>query len=279
MPGSSPEKKKSVLEELEEFDLDGDLPESVKSMTEDSEDEGKKRVAEAFGHMRRVLRDAKGLIKEQGEELEKSKSSHASPPSSGDGGDQRLQMYLTNLTQRAMHNVGIGDANNPLVTLEVQRLYNEDSVKAQRTVDAKKQAGVTLQQVMDEFQQLDEDDRRTIQERISGLDVLSQADPQVVKAEVHRYMGENFDKFAKAGNSKGKSKKGGVPDGAAVSSAVRSRGSGGVEVGGDGESLPEKPPTPEELKRMRALGIREPSPEQIRLYRRAEAKKSRQPSY
>ena len=284
MPGTSPEKK-SVLEMLESLDLEGELPEELRESSEGSDGE-KVEAAKAFKNMRNALKDAKALIQEQSKELEsKTVTPPANSPSSGGGSSsqQQLQVYLTTLTQRAIQNVGIADPQNPLVQLEIQRLYNDDSAKAQKMVKAKSEAGTVVQGVLDEFQQLDEDDQKVIKERIAGRDVLDQANPETVKSEVHRYIGENWNKFAgkSAGGNGDGDKDGKIPDGAAAASDVKSKGSGrGVELGKGSKGKSDvKPATPEELKRMKAIGIKEPTPEQISMFRRAEAKKGERRTY
>jgi hypothetical protein len=267
--------------ELEELDLEGEIPKEIEDLTPDSTEEEKKKAAHAFGQLRSTLKTAKAVISEMSRKETPTEPAtvEKSPSSQGQlAPEQQAELYLNNLRTRAMNNTGIFDLNNPLVTMEVQRLYGEDSAQARRQLDAEKEAESIVENTLSSFSQLEDADKAQLRERISTRPAIEKADPEVVKGEIHRYLGENLEKF-KTKEPKTPATNGQTgAAGAAAASSVKSQGSPGVELGkgtaGEGEKEV-KPLTPTERKRIKALGITHPTSDQIALFRRAEAKKGK----
>jgi hypothetical protein len=265
----------TVLTELNELDLDS-FEELEGDESSDTNNEANKKMARAFGTMRTALKTAKGVIKAQSEALHKGDAGASAKPSSqGQDASQQEQIYMEDLRTRAMRRLGVYDPNSELVKLEVHRLYEKDNDIAERTVIAEREASGIMDEVIGSFGQFDEADIATVRERMADRNAIDQANPDVIKAVAHTYIGENFEKFS--GKSTGTPAKGktsgGAGAGAVAASSVKSRGTKGVALGDSNSEESVKPATLEEMKRMRLIGISDPSPAQITMYRRAEAKK------
>lgn len=268
------DKTQKFLDELEGMDLGGEeIPDEIKTLTSDSSEEDKKKADHAFKQLRERLRIAKGVISEQVDELKKVKekpveeTQQAPIATSNADPQQQSAYYVATLQTRAMQNMGNTDLSDPLVKMEIQRLYASDMEMAQKQTTAAKDAEEVLERTLSSFPQLGDEDKEAIKEQLATQDVLARADEDFVRSSVHTYMGANFDKFAKAPKE---SKPNSAPGAAAISSK-KAKGSG-VELGQTGleggENVP--PATPEELKGMKRLSM---PPDQIALYRKAKLKK------
>lgn len=274
------DKTKQLLDELDEMGLDGeDIPEEIKTLDSDSSEEERKKADHAYRQLREKLRVAKGVIGQQVTELkEKGEKPEAPVPTPVPAPDPQQQsaFYLATLQTRAMQKLRIPDADNPLVQMEIQRLYGEDMATAEKQVTAEKDATVVLEQAYSEFPQLGDDDKEAIGEQLSTHDALARTDEALIKNIIHAYMGGNLTKFSKPSKPKpnSRSTETKTSSGAAAISDVKARGTG-VEPGdgapGNGAAEP-KPATSEELKEMKKLGV---PPEQIEIYRRAKLKKGK----
>lgn len=279
---TSAEERKKLLEDLDALDLEGEenIPSEVSGYPDNVNVGDNSKAASAFKQHRVMLKSAKGMIAElsaRNKELEEQAPPNVeqTPIAQGTFSPvQQTQVYLSNLHNRAMQKMGVFDANNPLVQMEAQRLYTEDMGKVEGQATAEQSAKLLIEDTFSQFPQLSADDKKVLEERISTHDVFEQANSEIVKSEVHKYLGENLDRFqGSAGepSSNGKPPSG-VSPGAAATSSLKSQGSKGVDLGkgpSDNGSTP-KPPSPEELKEMKALRI---PPEQVALFRRAKKKK------
>lgn len=264
-PSDDAARQAELAEELKFLEGD-ELPEFVKDADKEDADEKTKKTARAFVAMRDTVRTAKGLIEEYRKELEstKGKKSEPNPAATGDGSVQ-VAGYLDNLKTRAMSNLGIRDINNPLVIFEMERLYSDDWSASIRSQEAEKTAGATIEQTLAAFPVLDNVDKVAIRAALALRPAVEQASPSIIKSEVHRHMGENFEKF----RNKAPSSSGGA--GAAAASQAKSQGSGVSLNLTPGSSEQEKPASVEELKKMKALGI---PADHVGLFRRAQEKRA-----
>ena len=275
------DKTKQLLDELDEMGLDGeDIPDEIKNLDSDSSEDERTKADHAYRQLREKLRVAKGVIGQQSTELKK-KGEKQEPlvPASTPALDpqQQSDFYLSSLQTRAMQKLGIPDAANPLVQMEIQRLYSGDMVTAEKQVTAEKDATVVLEQIYSEFPQLGDDDKEAIREQLSAHDALARTDEALVRNTIYAYMGGNLAKFSKPPVEPKLKPKAGLTktsSGAAAISDVKARGTGvepGVGTPGSG-ATESKPATSEELKEMKKLSV---PPEQIEIHRRAKMKKSK----
>lgn len=276
-----------VLKELESLDLDSEeIPDEIKNLSEETDEEKQKKAAHAFGQLRGTLKTAKEVIQQQAKELEEAKKPSPQPAQAPASQgtltpEQQSQFYLGSLQTRAMNSLGVYDPNNPLVQMEVQRIYNEDMAMVQKRQAATQNAESVIEDTLKSFSQLADEDKVKIRERISSqYDVLQQADPKIIQREVHTYLGENIQKFRgkepKPGED-GTPQKSDVSSGAAAASSLKSQGNVGVELGqaSSDKTIEQKPPTPAELKKMKIVGLFNPTPQQVATFRRAEKKKGK----
>jgi len=282
MAGQNPTDIDGLLKDFDDLDLEGAIPEEIQNLSEDSDDESKKKAAVAFAQQRGTLRTAKDFIVQQDKELKELRKGPKPPtgaPAPVDASGQST-LYVGQLQQRAMQATQIFDPTNPLVQLEVQRQYGLDAEVAAQTLKAEGNAATIIEGTLGEFEYLDDDDKATIKEAVSKRSVLDQADPEVVKSEVHRHVGENISKFS--GKIKppaqptpnGKKPAGGVTPGAVAASSVRSKGSTGVAPANPppGGEIEVKPATDKERKRMRIVGADPTDLASVARFRTAETK-------
>lgn len=272
-----------LLDELAAMNIDGDIPEEVQNLSPETSDDGKKKAGQAFARMRNTLKTAKDVILQQKEALKKASSPANTPPPGYEGGVGGLPMeaaanvLLTRLQMTAMQNIGIANTNHPLVQMEVHRLYSTEVGQMQQRRSAETDSKKVIDGVFSKFSQLLEKDKDVIRDRLSQFDVLDQVNPEVVFSEVHRFLGENLERFM-APSANNQTRKRGVTTGAgaAAASTVRSQGSSGVSLGeGAGVVAEEKPINDDERKRMAILGLDENDTDDIRQYRVAERKASK----
>ena len=277
----------AILKSLEQLDLDGDeVPDFIENQDGNQPEDEKKKAARAWHGLRTQLKDAKNVIEEFSKEHTQGVQTPAPQPEMqpNQSPDPNLQLqqqfYMSQLQTRAMTNTKIADPNHPMVRMETQRLYNEDMAMAQRQITAATDAEKVFDSTITEFEQLDDEDKTAIKERMATIPALERTDPERVKQFVHMYMGEHFQKFAgKASGASGqpasKSSAQGGSAPAAAASSVKSRGGVGVGEGAPGSGQSgggEKPATEEELRKMRELHI---PPDRVDLYRKAVRKKSK----
>jgi len=267
-PESAPTDPKAVLEQLNRLNLESDeVPDFVQAQDAGQEtDETKKKAARAWHDLRGMLKVAKGTIEELSKEKEQKPPAPAAAqtPSSDSDRSSQQKLYFAGLRSRAMANAGVYDPDNPIVQLEVNRLYQEDMARMAQTQRAQTEGDKIFNSTVEQFKQLDDKDKEAIKSRMAGLDPIQRANPETIKVFVHTYLGENLEKFAKPPKLKGDAAQ-------AAASTVKARG--GVGAGnfspGSGSPSTEKPPTPEELAEMNKLKI---PPDRVDLYRRAKAK-------
>ncbi len=261
-PANVDPEAKAFLDSLPaDIDVDGEdaIPAEVKALDDGTADEAtKKKAQHAFAEQRRKLREAKALL------ARGNQGQPAAPsPGSAAGLDERSMSgkYLQKLQMEAMQNLGVVDPENPVLALEIARLYNRDRdrLDALRTADAR--AAEVFGQTMEQFPQLTPQDQAEMQRRLQALSPLDRANPDVVRREVHIYLGENFERIST-----------GTPPAAPATRAgpaARTPVRRGVtppappEGGGD-----EKPATVEELREMKQIGLND-----VRVLRDAKRRK------
>lgn len=263
-------------------DLEGILSGEVTDLLDDADDATKLANAK-FGKMRTMLKTAQGIIQTQGTALE---ASVAAPvveepvPSSQatNATDARLQadFYYKSLESQAMQSTGIADPTHELVKLEITRLYGKSVSDLALQQDAEASAEGVIDQTLAGFAQLKDEDRAAVKESVSGFSALDRANPEVIKGEVHKYIGQNFEKFKGAPKPKGDGSDAEVTPGAAAASGLKTHGTG-VSLGegevSDTPAAPVKAASPEELKDIKKImGTSSPSDPQIAMYRRSKAK-------
>ena len=261
---------KDILKKLAEMDLDSDqTPEEIVAQDQGTQDdESKKKAARAWHDLRGTLKVARGVIEELTKVQEPKPAGEAASqtPASSSDKNAAAQMYLDQLTTRAMQAVGIFDATHRLVQMEVARLYQADMSRAEQTERAKLDGDKVFDSVVSGFKSLDDSDKAVIKTRMSGLSPLDKTNTETIKMFIHTYVGENIDKFSKS------KPKGEAPADAAAASGLKARGGVGAGDFSVGSRAPvdTKPATAEEIKGMRALRM---PLDRVDLYRKAQAKK------
>lgn len=246
-------------EEEETGDAEGHTPDFPDT------DEGKK-AAHAFAEQRRLLRAAREVIKTKVNAPAPAQPKPVTdlpPPNTGGGMDstQKAQVVLMQLQMEAMTNVGIADVNHPIVQMEVQRLYTERVASIRRKNEAEQQAPEIIEEVLGGFDVLLPEDKEAVKQRLASLSPEARVNKSIIRAVAQQYIGENFTKFSGKGGDEGQDgathrstpPAGQSPAGAAAASGVKARGSAVPRGGGTPPAV--KPPTPEEAKRMRSIGL------------------------
>jgi hypothetical protein len=267
-----------LMRKLEEIESEAEGG-TGEGQTDDSNmtDDDKRRRDHAFAEQRRLMQAAKKRIKE----LEAQSQTPAQPPAQppvqpAPAMDGRMQgrLLMLQLQNEAMTNLGIADPKEPLVQMEVQRLYNERINAAQTRAESVRNAPALIESVLGQFAILDDQDRVEIRKRIAGLDASLQGNEKALKSVVQIYIGENFDVIkARTSNGQGGGSSGtGGDAGAAAGSQVRTRGSGVPPANRGGQDV--KPATSDEMRKMRQLGLDPMKPKDVQVYRQAAERKA-----
>jgi hypothetical protein len=251
----------------------------------DEADEGQKKQAHAFEKLRQGLRTAKAVIEEQKKQMDAQSASRVSTPSAPVAAqptvDARVaaEMVITRLANQAMINVGVADPTNPLVQLEVNRLYQQEISRIERAKTAPEQAKKILNGSLASFSGLSADDVGQIQERVSRLSLDQQLDENAVRGEIHRYVGENFERFrtppAGAPAPSASTSSGSPGVGPAAASGVR-LGMSSVPVNTGGPAP--QPLTSVEGAEMRRVKLDPTKAADVALFRKAQGKKHNYPA-
>lgn len=269
---------KRAIATLNEMDVEDEtvMPEELRIQTELMDEDDKRRATEAWVRQRRSLKLAKGVIKTVLEESNKVIDKKPTSVASNGGVDVsgRSAVYMGGLTNEAMTKLGINDPNNDLVKLEVNRLYSRDVARVEKLGTADVDSEKVFQTVMSDFPQLDQSDKDEIKNTLGGLDPLQRTDENEVRSMIHRYIGMNFNKFAKSGNA-GSGSAGKVKTGASAISDIKARG--GVApssiTGGDEDPDSVAPLKQEERQGMVSVGLDPVNPKSVALFRRSMRKK------
>ncbi len=255
----SPPDIDDVLSQLESMD-DGSQPvegQGYETPFPDT-DEGKKQAA-AFAKQRRLLQQAKSVIrsiKDKPVDQPLTPSPPSAPAGRGEASAQ-ANAIMYQLQLEAIQNTGIADAQHPMVVLEMNRLYSEKVQNLRNRNEAGTKAPKVFEtiSVMPQYKRLTPEDLQEIQKRVKQLTPEAQADENTVKTMFSIFMGENIERFMTLPS--GRQADAWDDSGAAASSEARSRGRG-VPTGtpsGSGGATPPKPPDDKESREMRAIGL------------------------
>jgi hypothetical protein len=263
-----PADAKTVLETLNKLGLDSDeTPDEISAQDQNPNDEANKgKAARAWHDLRNTLKAARGVI----EELTKEKPAVAPAAQSSNANDRTAQadQYLTQLKANAQAVTGINDPNHPLVQLEMQRLHTTFVQNQERSVQAERDSEKVFNETVAGYKQFEDADKVELKKRLAGFPPLEKANVDTIKRVANQFIGENWDRFAKA---KPAGKSNSVESDAAAVSSLKARGGVGVgdaSVGGKGTD--DKPATAEELAEMKKLRIPDG---RVDLLRKAKAKK------
>jgi hypothetical protein len=228
------------------------------------------------------LKTARSVIEEQQERLSKMEEKPSPPQQTQQqpGVDlaAQKQLYLSQLQTRAMQSTGITDVADPLLQLEIQRLYAEDRSLMERQATAEVDAETAFSEVSAEFPQFADEDKASVQEALSQVPAVERT-PDRIRKEFHAYRGANFEKFAGPGKPSGNGGGKDTPKPGAAAAAVSAAkkgvapGEGAPQGGTDGQ--PVKPATDDERKEMKSLNLDSNVPENVAIFRKAKKKKSK----
>jgi hypothetical protein len=238
-----------LMEQFKEAGLDSDeLPAEITELDESQTEENQKRAGHKFKQQRDLLRSAKEVIGTFREELA-NREEKPSPQQQPAGNiAQQKQLYVSQLQQRAMQATGITDLADPILQLEVQRQYALDMSQLERQGTAEKDAAQAFETVGAEFDQFTDEDKASVQEALSDVPLLERTP----------------DRIRKDGASA-----------AAISSAKRGVAPGeGAPQSGSGDS-DIKPATDEERAGMKKIGLDSSVLTDVKVFRRAQKKKTK----
>jgi len=259
-----------ILERLSQ-DIDADFP------TEDDDiDEKEKKVRHAFAQKKRSAKEAFALAEKYKAEVEALKAEKSNvitpPPAASASQDQAIQV-LQRLTVQAMDNLGatqITEQNSELIRMERDRLYTKHMNQVEQRVQAEATAGEIIDLELSKIEQLEDVDVPEVKKRINGLDVLQRVDKRSIRQVVSQYLGEKVMSGQSTsggnGNHTSTSSRESIAATASATSAVRN-GRAGVGVRpGKGQGSEEKTPaTPDEIVKMRSMGLHD-----VEAFRRAQ---------
>jgi hypothetical protein len=202
------------------------------------------------------------------------------------------QRALQNLTGEVFTNQ---DEQNMAVWQEMQAIAANDAAElaVQRVVSI--QAPQVVENVLSGFSQLDEEDKAAVRKVVDSLPPNLRVDPQVIRKEIHSYIGQNFEKFAKPPEQQNdKGKRTGTPatgqktsDGRIrLSESAAAAAASGLKGGSLGVRLTEtsqqggsrkraEPLTDEDISTMRNQGANPNDPEDVKLFQEAKDKAKR----
>jgi len=274
---------------------DDSVPQFVKDVDAGQKDtEG--RAAHAFADQKRKNKQFARLVRDQQRKLNEMESNQrtSNPPPNAKGAQGNAGLILQTLKTQAITNLGLTSEEEApeMVALEMQRLYNEGAAQAVRIQTAQAQAPAVIKQVLASIPQLGDDDRAEVEKRVSKLTPLQQVDEESIKWVVNSYVGEKVMRGEELGSTAEETDDArtgavGGDDGvtppvesetpATDRTAVGSLKNTGSKVGGvkpgighPGKKAGPQPATPEELKKMRSLGMTD-----LAAYRAALGKKDK----
>ena len=248
-----------VLAQLEELGDDNQPVEGQDSGVQFSDTDEGKRQAHAFAKQGRLLRQAKSVIKSFKDTPREAPAPVPQSPQGGQNQAAQASAIMYQLQLEAIQNTGIADPQHPMVVLEMNRLYAEKVQNMRNRSEAGTKAPLVFETVstMPQYKRLTSEDLQEIKGRVGRLAPEAQADEGTVKTVFNLYVGENIERFTTSPSGGRKSDDEGGDAGAAASSDARSRGRGvptGSPAGG-GKTPDQKPPTEQESREMRSIGL------------------------
>ena len=260
-----------ILSQLDELGISDTADEGQNGNTEFPDtDEGKQQAA-AFAKQRRLLKQARNVIRMSKEKPQEQVQQVQNPPQGNGNANAQMNALMYQLQIEAIQNTGVADLQHPVVIMEINRLYSEKVSQIRNRASAGAMAPKVFETVsaLPQFKRLDNADIAEIRKRVGGLNPEGQADEGTVKAVFSLYVGENIDKFSTLPSGK-RLEDQDDGTGAAASSGVRSRGSGIPTNGGRrSEGVTFKTPNEVEAREMRAIGLDPLLPDDVGRYRMA----------
>lgn len=203
--------------------------------------------------------------------------------------------YRENVRQRAMSSLqgevfATDDERNWAVLQEMQAITSHDAVMVARENFTAMQAPQVVRSVLSEFDILNDDDKATVRDLVNKLPPDLRVNPDVIRKEVHSYIGQNVQRFAAtpepedekkrpAGTTLASGKK--TSDGKVrLSETAGAATASGLRGGSPGLRLTETPPskskesggalTAEDVTVMRQQGANPSDPDDIKLFRESQ---------
>lgn len=276
----------TVLAQLDEA-LDLELPGGNGGEPgQHDENTDRDKIGQAFKGLKGTLKLAKSVIKKELGEKKLPPAEPAPPqppPTQPRNEAQAATLLRLELNQKARENLLRSnvepDQAPDLLQAEFNRLYMERMQEFRDRTSAGDRAASVADEVLGAFEQLDDGDKKQIKETLKSLDILDQANPDSVRGEVFRYIGEKSVKTPAKPKKKEESPPQ-IPTGhaAALGSSVAALGSPAVkltEVGKDEDDY--KPPKPlgnTERSEMRKLGLNPNNREHVKTYWEAHSSRS-----
>ena len=268
-PGDRDDEIDSVIDMLRAAAGDESIPDDVSGL--DSGNEASKGpAAHKFAEQQKRLKQAVSVIEQQRQKMadltsssQKGSGEEGTNTNRGSKSNQEEAIYRA-LSMQACQNLGINSREEAprVFDLELGRLWNDNAQRIENQRKAKETAPEFVENALSQYDQLGDQDRSTVKQRLQRLDVLQQVDPNVVRREVASYLGEKAlsGQPIGGGNDSGGSHNDGegTVNGPPVGD-TKHRGSSGVRPGSRAPRKQEeqRPATPEEAKEMKKLGIQD----------------------